>query len=343
MNTPIEQISEAFELKGVWSADQLLADSVIPYSVLAIDGLESVDDASKELWSGFFSDIIRETKTQGYATSRFIGILSPRTTCPQSDSHFVKLPWWGRLSRSDVEIAIRSELGGSTPDSPVELLWIECISRGCAVTRPELVQRLANEAPRTSTELMALLSDVIPDDAGGGDNPVRGYCSLLPVFDPPPEAGTKDAVAWDLGTLDWHDSLGLVWMDPTGSDPATGNPWLQGALSRGQRETLLPVVERVRATLDSWLVSRFGEYWDNGLEYGDGQYEVERREGIQGLANLVRELDRAGTSVPRLVLDVLYRWKRIRNVLAHNSIVDFDALEEAVALYDRFCRTHGRP
>lgn len=340
--TPIEQIVATFELDDVWSPCQLLRDSVLPCRTLAIDGLAALGHEAQRDWSEFLGEIIRETRVIDSAASRLVCVLSPMVALPPGNSHFSVVSWWGWLSHSDTEIAIQREMRGGHSDNPTEALWTACLCRACAPIRPEIVPQLAAETPRTFGAIMDLLKREVRGADSLGSIETRKDYDIVPVYVAPPAPATSDAGLWECGTLDWHDTHGLVWM-------ALGHPcqlqqrkWLEAAMTRGQRETLLPVVERVRSAIDSWLESLHGENWDADLDYGDGSYDVERREGIQGLFNLVLEMRRSGAHVPQAALDALYKWKKIRNSLAHNSIVSFECLEEAVATYERFCQTFLR-
>jgi len=335
---PLCRIATHFDLEDVWTTEQLLADGAMPGGTLVIQGIEDLSIAAQGVWSNFLGEVVHETKVLGRAPTRFVAILSPQVPPPANDTHVAILNWWGRLSHGDVEGAILSEARGIRPDSTTELLWFECLAKAFALTRPDLVPVLAEIAPHTIDEIRDLLSGTIGLSAVGSEFLFDYDPGLVPTFTAPPAPATPASHAWDCGLLDWTVSQGVVWMGD-GPTPAKGNlSWIDQALARGQRDTLLPVVERVRAAIDRWIAASFGPEWDKGLAYSTGDYETERREGILGLFNLARELDNSGRSVPRAAFDVMHKWKRIRNELAHNSSVTYDQLDEAVSHYSRFRR-----
>ena len=107
---------------------------------------------------------------------------------------------------------------------------------------------------------------------------------------------------------------------------------LKRRLWEGQLEVLLPLVETARLVVCRWFRSHHGGGWVETLcRRADLEDPEQVETEIGGLATLLGRLRNNGVWIPRHVSQTVFRWRDVRNRLAHAQVVDLGLLETALA------------
>ncbi len=338
---PASSVANALGVDRVYSAEDLVASGNLPCSNIGITGLHGASRDLGGAWCDFLKDFSRAVHRQADSSVWILVLMPPTAEYPTSDTYMDVIPWWGRMTESDVSIATRERMEKFPPVSTAMRLWLESLCVGLGPTRLELIDRIIECTPIAKVDIKAMITEVLDGVGVNGRSPYARMPLELAALTPPhPDRRSEAATRWERGLLDWSDVWGIeeIRFDDDGKE--VDSDWLDSRVCRGQKIVIGRAIDRIRLAVDLWIEHRYGGRWDEGLTYGDSKFETERREGILGLYRLAEVLDAGRSDFPRPVLRLLRSWKHIRNDLAHNQAVEYRALEYAVIEYESFLGTY---
>ncbi|MBI2941897.1 MAG: hypothetical protein HYY04_15820 [Chloroflexi bacterium] len=308
---------------------ELLVRAEFP-DVVRIVGIGDLPPPRQREWSALTQAWVRESAhvVGRLFGSRSICLIEPAATLPDGlasgASNLVAHWWWGFPSAAELRVLCRELLDSGG----VKASWVECLIAGVAPGDLALAATLWETQPEHVGDLEKVLREV--SQARRSDQVNRGIgqaclgTSRAGKADAPPPRIRDD---WSAGRvivscehgIEAHPSLLAIENERV---QLTRRIW------RGQAESLLPAVDRVRLRTSSFLVGRYGPTWYARLpELELGSDERERLQLDPNDAELgpIEAVLRRVGAAPDVIVHrcAVERARQVRNQLAHYQPVDF--------------------
>jgi hypothetical protein len=154
----------------------------------------------------------------------------------------------------------------------------------------------------------------------------------------PPPRDDLGKNLWELGQLDWINGRGKV-VHSVLLAAAGNNAEIKRRIWVAQLELLLPLVERIRLSLISWIESKVGKDWIDKLTENLSAIDRDDIETEIGTLayHVFRRVSRLSNHKEFPILEkTVWAWRKIRNELAHGRFVPLPMLDDAWASYEEF-------
>lgn len=321
----------------------LLEQEDMPSRFIYPLGIDSGDQERVKIFINIFSEIAKLTQTLDEIPFQLIVPVRGSISRPSEDLFLSIHEWWGVISRSDIDTVIRSHITEFSPLSVGEYYWLISITKALAGTDIYLAQSIIEESPKNLEEIIELLQNYRQAEGIY----INGLDKTAAVVMPGSEKDDcpRDSVQrglWAEGWLDWVEGNGPM-VHSSILPAASLNEEVRVRIWRSQLEIFLPIVDQIRRVVLAWIEIEFGDNWLGHLTTGLSDNEIERTMvEIGPLAHHVFKYDSLFNqyhSKSDLVSDVVWKWRNIRNELAHGRFVEYQTINEAVRAYKRFDRS----
>lgn len=323
------------------SLSELLDWNAPPSRFIAIDLGEMRDRHSISEWNSLLKQAGEHAQIKMSTPYQLLVTFSAEAKLPPEDLMLSHHPWWGVLGSAEVDWVAEHALIDFPPSSTAEHYWLRSLCRGLCGYDLDLVRVLVEEKPTGLNETIELLQEV---HAGRCDS----IC--LPNFEPeqlvphgrkipPPPRTDVECSLWHLGYLDWSNGKG-PYLHSAFLAAKNYEEEIRRRIWLAQLELLLPLVERIRLSVLTWLVSIQGPRWIEQLT--DNLSQGEREDIETEIGSLAHHIFRSGSLLKHrdflTVKNMIWLWRDIRNDLAHGKFVSLARLDEAWLAYDDFVK-----
>jgi len=337
---PLEALIKALNLGRMpASFDALLGSDTVPFRFMGLLGIEKGDMRRQRMFADLLMRAGDHAQSCIHPPYLIIALTSPIFEPPPQNVRLVCHSWWGVINQLDIDCVTVKTLSAFHQGRTTEYYWAMSLVRGIAPTDPRLVELLIETLPRTLNALLEQLKEYARDlpSINCTGLAIGTATRSISFRKPLPPSNGKECTLWSQGLLDWCNGKGTMLHAAVLA--TVGNMIeIEKRVLLGQQEVIFPLVERVRQAIVAWFNREFGNTWIDQVARNlkDDQQKDSMICEIGPLCHHIFTPPIFRHAHADILTKLAWRWKEIRNDLAHGKVIDYDTLDWGLSLYEEF-------